>query len=445
MLKLLLATASSFVILLPNQTYAKEPIKIGVLATLKGAYTVLGEDTVRGAQAALDHHGKTIGENTVELVIETVDTTSESAVRAATNLLEKKVHIIVGPLSSAQGKAIKDFSKTKVQATFINGISGAVETTIVSPSETFFRFNTDNAQWSAGLGDYVYNQKAYKKIEVVADDYPFNYAQLFGFEAEYCAAGGEISNRHWIELGEKDYTDAISSIKQDVEAIYLGLSGTDAIRFAKQYKASGGTAKFIGSSITVDGALLSAPEELKSLFVGMPSSGPQADTWGDKNWQDYVKAYKDSFPPEQRFLGPSILATGYYNATSAALMCLQKIEGDFSNGHDNYRQCLSTLTLDAPNGRVKLDENRQAIANNYISEVVKQPDGSLTKRLVGIRENVNQTLGLSKKAYDALGLPARDQDVCKKDSNKIFLFEVSKALHLSSCFAKLSCAFVILA
>lgn len=413
MQKLLLATVSMFAMLFSYQAAAEEPIKIGVLATLKGTYTVLGEDTVRGAKTALKQHGKNIAGKSVELVIEPVDTTPQSAIAAANKLLAKGVDIIVGPLSSEQGKAIRDFSKTKLEATFLNGISGAVETTYVNPSENFFRFNTDNAQWSAGLGDYVFNQKNYKKIAVVADDYAFNYAQLFGFESEYCAAGGEVSKRHWVALGTQDYKDAIANIEPDVEAIYLGLSGSDAIRFAKQYKASGGTAKFIGSSITIDGALLNAPKEVKNLFVGMASSGPQADTWGDKKWQDYVKAYKDFFSPDQRFLGPSILATGYYNATSAALMCLQKIDGDLSSGHGKFRQCLSNIVLDAPNGPVKLDENRQAIANNYISEIVEQADGSLVKKLVGIRENVNQTHGLSKKAFEALGLPGRGQNVCE--------------------------------
>lgn len=411
--KLLLTAASSFAVLLPEQVYANEPIKIGILATLKGAYTVLGEDTVRGAKAALDHHSKSIGDASIELVIEPVDTKPESAVSAARKLLEKNVNIIIGPLSSDQGNAVKEFSKTKAQATFINGISGAVETTYVSPSENFYRFNSDNAQWSAGLGDYVFNQKAYKKIAIVADDYAFNYAQLFGFETEYCTAGGEVTKRHWLALGAKDYTDEIAKIDPDADAIYLGLSGSDAMRFAKQYKASGGTAKFIGSSITVDGALLNAPEDVKASFIGMPSSGPQADTWGDEKWQNYVKAYKNSFSPEQRFLGPSILATGYYNATSAALMCLQKTNGDLSDGHGKFRQCLSSIVLDAPNGSVKLDENRQAIANNYVSEIVEREDGSLAKKLVAIRENVNQTLGLSKATYDAFGLPAREQKICK--------------------------------
>ena len=51
--------------------------------------------------------------------------------------------------------------------------SGAVETTYgdpsagITPSPTFYRFNMDGAQWHAGLGDYVYNVKHYKKIATV--------------------------------------------------------------------------------------------------------------------------------------------------------------------------------------------------------------------------------------------------------------------------------------
>ena len=36
-----------------NATYAADPLKVGVLATLEGTYTVLGEDGVRGLKTAL--------------------------------------------------------------------------------------------------------------------------------------------------------------------------------------------------------------------------------------------------------------------------------------------------------------------------------------------------------------------------------------------------------
>jgi hypothetical protein len=50
----------------------------------------------------------------------------------------------------------------------------------VTPAENFFRFNTDGAQWSVGLGDYIYNEKGYRSIATVGEDYSFIYTQVFG-------------------------------------------------------------------------------------------------------------------------------------------------------------------------------------------------------------------------------------------------------------------------
>ena len=413
MQKLLISTVSLLGMVYSTSVNSSEVIKIGLLATLEGSHTVLGEDTVRGAQAALNKHNNKVDAKSVELVVKKINTTPKSALKAAQQLLDENISIIIGPLSSGQGIALKEFSKTKLQATFINGISGAVEATLVKPSENFFRFNTDNAQWSTGLGDYVFNEKSYKKVAIVAEDYLFNHAQVFGFATEYCASGGKISQKHWLPLGETDYSKIIANIKSDVDAVYLGLSGSSAIRFSRAYKQAGGKAQFIGSSITADDALLNSSDEIKTSFVGMPTAGPQADTWGDENWQSYVKAYKDAFPPEQRFVAPSILATGYYNATSAALLCLSKIGDNASRSMDKFRQCLGSLALNAPNGPIRLDENRQAIANNYVSEVVQQNNGTLVKKLVRIRQNVNQTLGFDKKEFAAIGLPSRDNHGCQ--------------------------------
>jgi hypothetical protein len=163
----------------------------------------------------------------------------------------------------------------------------------------------------------------------------------------------------------------------------------------------------------VDGTVLNSKGDAKKALIGTPSSGPQADTWDNPKWKAYVKAYQDAFAPDKRFPSPSLLATGYYNATTAAMTCLGKVNGDMSDGQKAFRQCLSTLELDAPNGKITLDENRQAIGTNFVTEVIELDDGSLTNKLVSIKENVNQTLGMEKAAFDAIGLPSRDIPACK--------------------------------
>ncbi|MEM8760918.1 MAG: ABC transporter substrate-binding protein, partial [Pseudomonadota bacterium] len=232
------------------QVQAAEPLKVGVLATLEGTYTVLGEDGVRGLRTALSVMGNEAGGREIELIIGATDASPDSAVRAARKLVEQdKVDIVIGPLSGSEGIAIRDYSKTQPQVTFLNGISGAQETTYVTPSDNFFRFNTDGAQWSAGLGEYVFNEKGYETVATIGEDYSFIYTQVFGFALEFCQAGGEITDRFWVPLGTKDFGSIIAALPDDVDAIYLGLGGGDAVNFLNQYQQAGGDANLIGGSI----------------------------------------------------------------------------------------------------------------------------------------------------------------------------------------------------
>lgn len=393
---------------------AADPVKIGFMATLEGTYTVLGEDGYRGFKVALDALGGKAGGRDIEYIVGATDASPDSALRAVRKLVEQdKVDIIIGPLSGSEGIALRDYSKTQPQVTFINGISGAQETTYVSPSDNFFRFNMDGAQWSAGLGEYVFKEKGYETVATIGEDYSFIYTQVFGFALEYCQAGGEITDRFWVPLGTKDFGSIIAALPDDVDAIYLGLGGGDAVNFLNQYQQAGGEANLIGGTIMVDGTVLNSKGSAKQALVGVPSSGPQADDYDNPNWTKFVKAYQDLFPPEERFPSPALMATGYYNATTAMARCMDSVGGDLSDGHAGFRQCLSTLVMeDAPNGPISLDGNRQAIGTNFLTEVVENADGSLSNKLIKVIEGVNQTLGIDEAAFAKVGLPSREVPAC---------------------------------
>ena len=248
-----------------------------------------------------------------------------------------------------------DYAKTQPQVTIINGCSGALETTYVDPAPNFFRFNIDGAQMHKGLGDYIYNVKHYKKIATVGEDYSFIYTQVFGLALDYCPRGGQITKRLWVPLGTKDFASTIASLPDDVDAIYLGLGGADAVNFLNQYQQAGGNAKLIGGSIMVDQTILSSKGKAKEALIGVATAAHFADTWDDPQWQAFVKAYQDAWPPEKRFTSPSLCAVNYYDETTAALLALDKVNGDLSDGHKKFREALASLVLDAPNGQIKLD------------------------------------------------------------------------------------------
>ena len=269
-----------------------------------------------------------------------------------------------------------------------------------------------------GLGQYIYNVKHFKKIATIGEDYSFIYTQVFGLALDYCPAGGQITKRIWVPLGTKDFSSFIPQLLSlDVDAIYLGLGGADAVNFLNQYQQAGGNAKLIGGSIMVDQTVLSSKGKAKELLLGTASAGPQGDTWDDPKWQAFVKAYKDA-PNEgyfkTRFAGPSLCATNYYDETEAGLLALDKVNGDLSDGQKKYRAALASLVLDAPNGQMKLDHNRQAIGTTFVTEVVKDANGDLVSKVVKVVPNVNQTLGIDPAAFAKIGLPGREVPVCKK-------------------------------
>ena len=414
--KLLMAAA--IVALTAGAAQAQDKIKIGVLATLEGALTTLGEDAIRGMEVAMKQAGAKAGGKTIEVITFPTNASPDSAIRGARKLVEQdKVDILIGPVTGSEGIAIRDYSKTQPQVTFLNGSSGALETTYVTPSPNFYRFNLDGSQWLSGLGTYIYNDKKWRKIATVAEDYSFPYTQLFGFVPEYCSLGGQIAEKFWVPLGTKDFASVIAKLPDDVDAIYLGLGGGDAVNFFNQYAQAGGKAKLIGGSILVDQTVLSSKGAAKRIAIGIPSAGPQADVWDNAKWNAWVKLYQDSFPADKRFTSPSLTGTAYYNDFNAVFQILNDIKGDLSDGHKKFREGLAKLELDAPNGKIKLDQNRQAVGTNFITEVVELPNGDLVNKAMKVIPDVKQTLGFTPEQFAKLGLPSRTNPECKKSYN----------------------------
>jgi branched-chain amino acid transport system substrate-binding protein len=390
---------------------AQETVKIGVLATLEGAFTVLGQDSMRGADLAFKEHHNMAGGKKIQVIKGSSNATPDSAVAAARKLVEQdKVSILIGPLSGDEGIAVKGYAKSHPEVTFINGASAAQGTTLQDPAPNFFRFSTDGAQWQSGLGTYSYG-KGYKKVAVIAEDYSFPYSQVQGFMAEFCKVGGHVPNKQWVPIGTKDFSSVIAKLPSDVDALYVALGGADAVNFMTQYEQSGGDKPLIGGSITVDQTILSYKGKRRDSLVGTPSAGPIADNWDNPAWKKFVADYKAS--SKDAFPSPSLFAHAYYVNTLAALVALDAVKGDLSNNQAALRKTLSTMTLKTPTGDVKLDANRNAVANIYITEVAKNADGTLYNKVVKVVPDVSQQLGMSSEAFAKMGLGSRTNPECK--------------------------------
>jgi branched-chain amino acid transport system substrate-binding protein len=376
------------------------PLKLGVLATLEGPFAAGGADGMRGAELAIKERGGVVAGRKIEMIKASSDAKPDVAVNSARKLVEQdKVDILVGPLSGGEGIAVKDYSKTQPQVTFINGGSGAQATTLENPSANFFRFNTEGGQWMVGLGKAAMS-KGYKRVMVIAEDYSFPYSQVQGFMTEFCGAGGKVPVKAWVPLGGKDYSSVIARIPNDVDALLLVLGGADAVNFLNQYEAAGGNKPLLGGSITVSQDVLNYRGKKRDSLVGTLSAGPLADSYDGAEWKKFVAAYNQNFPVSAGgYPSPSLFAYVYYVNTKAALDGLAAVNGDLSGNHAKYRDALQKMVLKTPTGDVRLDSNRQAIGTTFVTEVVKDAQGNLFNKVHSKVDNVTQTLGVPQAQF----------------------------------------------
>jgi branched-chain amino acid transport system substrate-binding protein len=408
--KTLVATA--VVAALAGAAYAQQgkPVKIGLLATLEGPFAAGGADGMRGAELAVNERKGVVAGRKIELIKASSDAKPDVAVNATRKLVEQdKVDIMVGPLSGGEGIAVKEYSKTQPNITFINGSSGAQATTLVNPSPNFFRFNTEGAQWMVGLGKAALD-KGYKRVMVIAEDYAFPYSQVQGFMSEYCRLGGKVPVKAWVPLGGKDYASVIARIPKDVDALVVVLGGADAVNFLNQYEAAGGDKPLIGGSITVSQDILNYKGKRRDSLVGTIAGSPIADAYDAPEFKKFVADYQKAYPVSSgAYPSPSLFALVYYINMKATLDGLEAVKGDLSDGQKKYREALQKMTLKTPVGDVKLDANRQAIGTTFITEVVKDKQGNLFNKVLRKVDGIDQMLGQPKEQFK---MGSRDEPSC---------------------------------
>jgi branched-chain amino acid transport system substrate-binding protein len=386
-------------------------IKLAILSNCEGAFGAFYEPDIAGAQVPFINRGAKpenpekpsdgiTGAEIAGKKIEIVgygcsDGTADKAIDETRRLMEQEqADILIGPLSGDESIAVANYAKEHPDKTFINGAAGAQDASLKVQAPNYFRYNTDGAQFSAGLGDYAYNELGWRTAAVIGDDYAFPYTSLAGFIAEFCSLGGQVTERIWPPLGEKDYSSYISQIPEDVDGLYVGVGGTGLISFIKQYEQQRGeidTKKMMGNVFWPDPLVL---KEVGDRLVGGVTAGPTSGDSTDPAAKQYVGEIKSAYP-DMAPLASSVFVYHYYIASEALALALEEVNGDISGGQKKLQEALADVEFDAAYGHIALDENRSAISNNYVQRVVPDQNGDGTPDVKTIRviEDTDQQFG----------------------------------------------------
>ena len=403
-----------------------EGVRLGIMGECEGAFGGFHEDVVAGATLAMvNGAGATVnatdtaldgftGASVAGVPIELVgigcgDDTADRAIQEIRKLVEEDgANVVIGPLSGDEGIAIANYALDHPEVTFINGISGAQDTTLHVQAPNFFRYNGDGAQWNAGIGDILHNEAGWDTVAVIADDYGFGWTSAAGFVADFCAAGGTVVSQVFPPLGTTDYSSFVQQLPNpdEVDGYFWVVGGTGTNASLEAFLNAKGdlTGDQHAGNLFFSPALAEAlGPDIAGAYVGGFASLPGDITTpeiteylatADATWDSLAGGTSGNEPaPASQALGFGF-AYGYYVAGQALVQALEEVGGDLSNDQAALREALANLELDAPYGTVTLDENRQAIVDTYVAQLVlDEASGEVVQKTVAIIPQVDQTFG----------------------------------------------------
>jgi branched-chain amino acid transport system substrate-binding protein len=364
----------------------REPIKIGLLNALTGPLAVNGSEINEGIRLYWeDEMGGQVAGRPVRLIVEDSEGKPDVGLTKARKLAESdRVHLILGPVSSAVALAIRDYL-TERKVPLIITQATANQLTAEKASPTLFRSAMSSYQQEAAGGWYVAAKLGHKRIAVVALDYVAGHEQADGFIKTFMESGGQSVEKVLIPLGATDvapYLTRIQSKASELDAVVAILWGPGAPQWLRAYQEYGlkGKLPLLALGETVSETYLQKVGDAALGIVNWMSYGPALDTPENKRFvQAFAKKYRKE-PVYNNHLG--------YLAAKAGGEALKAVNANVED-QGRFLSALRKVRFEAPGGPFAFDDKQNAVIPTYIRRVEKI-EGKLQNKAFDVVRDVDQ-------------------------------------------------------
>ena len=291
----------------------------------------------------------------METVIEDTAGDPATAINKAKKLVESdKIDLLVGPISSATGAAIKGYvvsqrMPTLVQATLNDIVDG----------KYIFRV-TFTANEESFLHGYLAGKAGFKKAMVMAPNFNAGQSAVENMEKGFTAAGGAVVQKLMPRLGNPDYGSFIGQISPDADVGLVLMIGGDAIRFMKAYADFGGKLPLWGPSATVDETLLPAQGKAAIGFVGIAFYVSTIDSPENKA---FIREWTGAYQGQPAWFGAAGYATGQILGDA-----LQRVGGNTAD-KEALLKAIKDTRLTTPAGPFRFDANNDPVQARYVTQI----------------------------------------------------------------------------
>ena len=282
------------------------------------------------------------------------------------------VDVLIGPNSSTYTEALVQYARRHPETTFISDTMEHLNASKQAPN--LFRFSADAVQTSAGLGSYAREVLGWRRAATLAAPDLWGWGAQAGFVAEFCSLGGKVANREWLDAAPDDIAATIEAVPlggadgflshrrppvQRVGAFPPAVRASRAPPSPPDRVCSRGDPSHAARPAIVQG--LGMAGRHRHSIVGAVGSNR---SWG--RWNDYADRFRETFPKL------ASTATSAYHlfdidffTTRWRRSCARsrRSTATFERAR-RFQRALASVRLDAPNGTIVLDQERQAIVPN---------------------------------------------------------------------------------
>jgi len=352
---------------------AAKTVKVGFLSTLSGPGAGLGVDIRDGFNLALKHLNGKLGGLPAEVLIADDQQKPDVAQQVTEKFLKKdKVDFMTGIVFSnimlAVGKPVFD-SKTF----FISANAGPSQYAGEQCNPFFFNVAWQNDNLHEAVGKTV-NDKGFKKVILVAPNYPGGKDAMSGFKRFY---KGQVAEEIYTKLGQLDYAAELAQIRaQKPDAVFFFLPGGMGINFVKQFVAAGLT-----TDIRLFAPGFSADEDVIKA-VGDPMIGIfNSSHWTLEMPNPENRKFVADFQKEYGRL-PSLYASQGYDAAMLMDAAVRDVKGRLDD-KEALKKALEAKRFKSLRGEFKFNHNHYPIQSYYLRIVGRDAQGRVSNKTLG--------------------------------------------------------------
>ena len=379
----------------------KEPIKIGFFAPLSGFAAQTGKDMLAGLEYYLKEQGGTVAGRKIVLITEDTEAKPAVALTKVRKLVEKDgVDLLMGGLMASTGYALQPYVDGKKVPT-LYPVMAPDDITQRKRAQWIVRTGWSSSQPSHPFGEYAYNELGLRKIVTIGFDYAFGWEVIGGFQKTFEDAGGQIIQKIWVPVGNRDYAPFLPQINEEADAVFALLFGAGALQFVKQYEEFGLKDKYMllgGGTTTDEHVLPSMGDEALGIITSLHYSAA-IDTPVNKA---FAKAYREFAGKSASYYSEALYTGGRW-----AIEAIKSIDGNVEDRDALLAAIQKQHLEDVPRGPLKIDEYGNPIQNVYIRKVEKV-DGELQNSVVKVYPDVTQFWTYSPEEF--LKQPVYDRD-----------------------------------